>query len=104
MKRITALFLVLCLSFLLCSCGEPSPIEKAQQRAVEIGEQYLNYELTAEEAEDQLDSIKVPETEGNGQSYLEGDIGYLGFLIIKNDSTYEEIQKKVESIKNSTYQ
>lgn len=89
---------------LLGGCGgELEPIEKAQARAVEIGEQYLNFEITAEEAKEMLDSIKVPETEGNGQIYLDADIGYLAFLIIKHDGTYEDVKKKVESIAKDDY-
>lgn len=107
MKKIFMCFLALCLLVVLCSCGsqeELTPIEKAQQRAVEIGEQFLDYELTREEAREQLDSILVPETEGNGQVYLEADINYLSFLLLKNDSSYEDIKDRVEDIKNFTYE
>lgn len=91
---------------LFAGCGEKelSPIEKAQARAVEIGEQYLNFEVTGEEARNLLNSIKVPAVEsGNGQTYLKADIGYLAFIIAKRDSTYEEIEKRVKWIASQDY-
>lgn len=94
------------LALFLMGCNgkkEPAPIEKAQQRVVEIGEQFLNYEITAAEAKEMLDSILVPETEGNGQTYLKGDINYLIFIICKYDTTYEDVQEKVQSIKEFNY-
>ena len=87
-----------------CNTKELTPIEKAQARAVEIGEQYLNFEITGAEARELLKSIKVPAVEtGNGQTYLDADIGYLAFIIAKQDSTYEEIKKKVDWIASRDY-
>lgn len=91
------------LGVFLTGCGEDSPIEKAQKRAVEIGEQYLNYEITAAEAKEMLDSIVVPETEGNGQIYLSADIGALGFSIIRSDASYEDILLYIERLKTRDY-
>lgn len=99
-------FLVLFLSFsalFLTGCAEPTAIEKAQKRAVEIGEQYLAYEITAEEADEMLGSILVPETEGNGDVYLSADIDYLSFIIGKYDTTYEDVQDRVEFMKERNY-
>lgn len=100
-------FLVLFLSFLavfLTGCKEePTAIEKAQQRAVEIGEQYLAYEITADEADEMLDSILVPETEGNGSLYLSTDIDYLSFIIGKHGATYKDVQEKVDFMKDRDY-
>lgn len=106
MRKIFAvIILAATLLSLLSGCGqkELEPIEKAQAKAVEIGQRYLDFEITAKEAKEMLDSIKVPETEGNGQLYLDVDIGVLSFLIGKQDSTYEKIKEKVESIANSDY-
>lgn len=94
------------LALFLTGCNEkkePAPIEKAQQRVVEIGEQFLNYEITAAEAKEMLDSILVPETEGNGQIYLNADIGDLQLRIISVNATYESVQKKVQFIKERNY-
>lgn len=96
--------LLIALVLLLSACAGPAPIEKARQKAVSIGEQFLNYELTAAEAKEQLDSIMVPETEGNGQLFLKKDIAYLSFIIGKRGSTYEEIADKVEFIRTRTYE
>jgi predicted small lipoprotein YifL len=91
---------------LLVGCGskELTPIEKAQARAVEIGEQYLNFEITGEEARKLLDSIKVPAVEtGNGQTYLDADISFLAFIIANSDYSYEEIEKRVKWIASFDY-
>ena len=107
MKKLLALLLAVCLLLALSACGlkkELTPIEKCQQKVVSIGEAYLNYEITATEAKEQLDSIRVPETEGNGQLYLSADKGYLGFLLVKYDSTYAEIKDRVEYIRDQTYE
>lgn len=98
--RIFLVFTII-LALSLTGC-EASPLEKAQSRAVEIGEQYLNYEITASEARELLDDILVPETEGNGQLALQCDIDALSFAILQGKS-YEDIQEKVESIRESNY-
>lgn len=106
MKRFFAvIILAATLLSLLGGCGkkELTPIEKAQARAVEIGEQYLNFEITGKEARELLNGIRVPETEGNGQVYLKGDIGALAFIIAKQDSSYEDIKKKVDWIAERDY-
>ena len=95
------------LVLLLSACSEPTPIEKCQQKAVSIGEQYLNYEITEDEAVAQLKSLRVPETEGSGQLSLQVDINYLAFIIGKElggKASYEEIKEKVEWIRTSTYE
>lgn len=107
MRKIFAVVIIAAtLLSLLSGCGakaELEPIEKAQAKAVEIGRQYLDFEITAKEAKEMLNSIKVPETEGNGQIYLDADIRYLAFIIAKQDSSYDEIKKKVEWIASRDY-
>ena len=105
MKRLFCLLASLCLLLTLVACGtELTPIEKCQQKVVSIGEAFLNYEITGAEAREQLNSIRVPETEGGGQLSLEVDKDYLAFLIAKYDSSYEEIEERVEDIRESTYE
>lgn len=110
MKKTFLLLLALLLILPVSACTEApaelSPIEKCQQKAVSIGEQFLNYEITEEEAVEQLESLRVPETEGNGQLSLSVDINYLAFIIGKDlggKATYEEIKEKVEWIRSRTY-
>lgn len=106
MRKIFAIIILAAtLLSLLCGCGqkELEPIEKAQAKAVEIGQQYLDFEITAKEAKEMLDSIKVPETEGDGQLSLDVDIGYLSFIIGKQEGTYEDVRKKVEFIASQDY-
>lgn len=92
------------LALFLTGCNtEDKALKKAQKRAVEIGEQFLDYELTAAEAKELLGSIVVPETEDNGQLALQCDIDYLSFAIGRVDASYEEIQEKVEYIKERNY-
>lgn len=106
MKKAIALIVSVAIMLgLFAGCGEKelAPIEKAQARAVEIGEQFLNFEITGAEARELLNGIKVPETEGNGDVYLDADIDYLAFIIAKWDSTYAEIEEKVEWIASQDY-
>lgn len=106
-KRLIALLCALLILVGLVGCGaeekELAPIEKVQARAAEIGQQFLDGELTEAEAKEKLDSLKVPETEGNGQFYLETDIDYLSFIIGKNDSTYEDIMNMIQVITDYDY-
>lgn len=100
--RIFLIFSVVLAVFLAGCSEEDKALKKAQKRAVEIGEQFLDYELTAAEARELLDDILVPETEDNGQLALQCDIDALSFAILSKDS-YEDIQDKVEYIKDTDY-
>ena len=104
-KRLIALLCAVLILLGLVGCGEKelAPIEKVQARAAEIGQQFLDGELTAAEAKEKLDSLKVPATEGTGQFELQVDIDYLNFIINKRGSTYEDVQDKVEYILKYDY-
>jgi hypothetical protein len=101
-KRFTALLCAVLILVGLTGCGK-TPIDKVQDRAVEIGEQFLDGELTKAEAREKLGSLMVPETEGTGQITLEGDIRYLHFVIGKNDSTYEDVKYEIDHIAARNY-
>jgi hypothetical protein len=103
MKKVFAVISVLLLLFSLVGCAK-EPIEKAQAKIVEIGEQFLDYEITATEAREMLKSVMVPPAENyeNGKLYLEVDRDYLAWLIGKGDS-YEDIADKVAYIKKADY-
>lgn len=106
MRKIFAVVIIAAtLLSLFSGCGkkELEPIEKAQAKAVEIGEQYLNFEITGKEAEEMLDSIKVPETEGTGQLELSADIAALSFSISLPSTSYDAIQRRVEMIAKHDY-
>lgn len=105
MKKYIALLCAVLIMVGLVGCGEKelAPIEKVQARAAEIGQQFLDGELTEAEAKEKLDSLKVPEAEGCDSLGLQTDIDYLSFIICKNGSTYEDIQKKVDWIANRDY-
>ena len=104
MTRLLSLVVVLCLLVTLASCGaELTPIEKCQQKVVSIGEAYLNYDITSAEAIEQLDSLRVPETEGHGQLSLEVDIAALSFAI-RTEASYASIERKIDSIRKYTYE
>ncbi len=104
-KRFIALLCALLILVGLVGCGEKelAPIERVQARAAEIGQQFLDGELTEAEAKEKLDSLKVPETEGSGQLGLQVDIDALSFIIGKRGSTYEDVQKKVDWIASCDY-
>ena len=101
------LFLVVILLLTFSACKEKSQIEKAQEKIVSIGQQFLDYELTVDEAREQLDSIVIPDIEGNGDLYLKVDKDYLSFIILKTKnggSSFEEIQEKIKYIKSNNYE
>lgn len=106
-KRFIALLCAVLILVGLVGCGEKekelAPIEKVQARAAEIGQQFLDGELTEAEAKEKLESLRVPETEGTGQFELECDIDALVFSICKRGSTYEDVQRKVDSIARQDY-
>ena len=107
MKRIMFSFLIVILLLTFSACKEKTQIEKAQEKIVSIGQQFLDYELTVDEAREQLDSIVIPEIEGSGDLYLKADKNYLSFIILKtknNGSSFEEIQEKIEYIKSRDYE
>ncbi len=101
--RYFLIFSVFLAVFLTGCSAEDRALKKAQKRAVKIGEQFLDYELTAAEAKEQLASIVVPETEDNGTVYLSADIAYLSFIIGNRNATYEDIKEKVKYIKERDY-
>ena len=106
-KRLIALLCAVLILVGLVGCGvkekELAPIERVQARAAEIGQQFLDGELTAAEAKEKLDSLKVPATEGTGQFELQCDIDALAFYICKNGSTYEDVQQKIDMIIKCDY-
>ena len=98
MKKI--MIVIVCLfALLLASCAS-TPVEKAQDRIVEIGEQYLNYEISREAALEALNEIEdlIPEDQLGLQIDLES-------LQIKISSRkgYEAIAAKVQYIKDYNY-
>lgn len=108
MKKSLIILLAGIIIFSFGGCGnEETQLQKAQNKIVEIGEQFLDYELTADEADEKLDSILVPTGEGMGFSSLERDKSYLSFLIIKSkngNATFTEIEEEIKHIKESDYE
>lgn len=105
-KIISFVLMLIFITILIVGCGSITQIEKAQEKIVSIGEQFLDYELTVDEATKQLESITIPSTEGNGAFYLKTDKNYLGYLIIKtknNSTIFDEIEEKIQYIKESNY-
>lgn len=106
-KRLIALLCAVLILVSLVGCGEKekelAPIEKVQARAAEIGQQFLDGELTEAEAKEKLESLRVPEAEGCDSLGLQCDIDALVFNICKRGSTYEDVQRKVDWIKSANY-
>lgn len=102
MKKFTIAILAILMLLILAGCDTSSdmaPIEKARGRAVEIGEQYLNFEITGKEAKELLEDIKVPETKtGYSSDSLRSRIKYLCFIIVRPETTYEQVEEKVRDI------
>lgn len=106
-KAIVFLILAATLLGLLVGCGsketaaarERTPIEKARDRAVEIGQQYLDFEITASEAKQLLGDITVPEVEsGDGSLFLRSAINHLVFILGRQGTTYEDVESEVEHL------
>ena len=107
MRIIISLILSLMLIVTFSGCKEKTQIEKAQEKIVSIGEQFLDYELTIDEAREKLDSIVIPEIDGNGDLFLKTDKNALSYLILKtktNSSSFDEIREQIDNIKNSNYE
>lgn len=105
LKRMALALSVVSTAMLLSSCGK-TPIEKAQDKIVSIGKQFLDYELTADEAHKQLESVVIPQAEENGDIFLRSDKGTLELLILQSKitgNTYEEIEDKIKYIKSQDY-
>lgn len=106
-KKIVGLFLLVVIAgALLPVCVGKTQIEKAQSKIVSIGEQFLDYELTIDEAKSQLESISVPTSDGTGGRLLSGDKDYLEYLIVKsrhNNNIFDEIKEKIQYIKKHDY-
>ncbi len=108
MKKILAIFLLMTtLLAVLVGCSseaeaapkELTPIEKARNRAVAIGEQYLNFEISADEARELLEGIKVPEGDSKSDALcLRISIRHLVYILGRPETTYEEIQEDVEDM------
>lgn len=109
MKKVVALLIaIVTLAALFAGCtGEKSdqkdPIVKAQEKVVQIGTDFLNYEITADEAVSKLRSVLVPHAFKEGHDRLVGDIDMLVFLIEREDRTYDSIERKIDYIKKSKY-
>ena len=107
MKKGFIILLTGVMAFTFGGCEEKTQIEKAQDKIVEIGEQFLNYELTADEAKERLDSVIVPVGDGLGFSILDTRKDFLSYLILKSKSgmsTFDEIKEKITDIKESNYE
>lgn len=105
-KFFAVITLAAALLSLLGGCGEKElePIEKAQAKAVEIGQQYLDFEITGKEAAEMLGGINVPKPEGgNGQTALKSDISALCLYLLDPNGDYDKIQKKVDYIESRDY-
>ena len=87
-------------------CGK-TQLEKAQSKIVSIGEQFLDYELTIDEAKEQLESIVVPPKEKNAIWNLDNDKSHLEYLILKsrnNSTVIDEIEGTIQNIKKRKYE
>ena len=107
MKKGLIVLLIGLTVFTFGGCGEKSQIEKAQDKIVEIGERFLEYELTADEARERLDSVLVPAGDGLGYSNLNTSKDFLSYLILKSKngmSTFEEIKEEITHIKETDYE
>lgn len=105
LKRVALVLSAVSITLLFSSCGK-SQIDKAQDKIVSIGKQFLNYELTADEACKQLEGVLIPQLESTGDEVLKSSVGHLKLLILQSKitgNTYDEIEDKIKDIKNGNY-
>lgn len=105
-KILSFVLMVVFISTLFCGCRNKSQIEKAQEKIVTIGERFLDYELTIDDAVEQLDSIILPKTDGYGYLLLDSQKNYLTYLIIKSETNtfiFDEIKEEIQDIKQKNY-
>lgn len=106
MKRFISFIISATIILSLFSACSSSPLEKAQDKVVEIGNDFLDYKITAKEAIEKLDSIIVPKDDNlHGATVLECYISILRTMLLKVDSgfgdvSFEEISEKVDEIDN----
>ena len=106
MKKTGVLFLVWILLLTFAACGGNATVAEAQEEVVSIGEKFLTGNLNADKAVAQLETVDIPQTEGNGYVYLAGDINHLAYMIDgtqTDEITMDQVREKVDWIKNSDY-
>ncbi len=76
------LVIILITSFSLtaCSDSDTKQLRKAQKAIIKIGDQFLDYKITTEEASDRLESIALPASDTSGARLLD---------ILKSSLEYE---------------
>ena len=101
MKRIMALILSLILILTFSGCKEKTQYEKARDKAVEIAEQYVDYEITASEAVEKLESIAIPKEDDYYYTKLSADINVLVWYI--NHSDFDGVTRTIEIMNYDSY-
>lgn len=110
MKKIILVALIITLLLSTLAGCSSTPIEQARDQAVEIGRNYLEYKITADEAIQRLNSIVVPQTEkGVATILLQGDIAALTLELtfIKSSSSsadYNAVKEKIDSMEDKDYE
>lgn len=101
MKRTVVLFLTVILVLSISGCKEKTQYEKARDKAVEIAGQYLEYEITASEAVERLESIAIPKEDDYCYTILSADINALIWDI--NHSDFDGVSRKIEIMNYDSY-
>ncbi|MBO4693971.1 MAG: hypothetical protein J5659_06260 [Clostridia bacterium] len=105
-SKILSLLFILIIIFGLCvGCGQKETSmtrsQKAQAKAVEICEKYLNFEITTDEAKKQLESIA--DRLGEDDLSLDVDISYLAYILTKPNVDIDEFTRKYEYVRDHNY-
>ena len=105
-KKFISIILIFIFLVTFCGCKSKTQIEKAQEKIVSIGERFLDYELTIDEAVEQLENIFIPSTDGSGSLIFSVDKDYLMYLILKtksNSDNFDKIKETIQDIKQKDY-
>lgn len=106
MKRTFAIILAALIALTVTACGkkELTKCEKAQKKAIEVCERYINFEITSEEAHALLDDIEAHLSSNEEEElFLKCQIGMVSFGLTKawhdGGKTFEDAYESLKTHK-----
>lgn len=105
-KTLTILLVLLSLISILTACGkEVSRAEKAKAKALEVCENYLDFDITASEAKKQLEDIETALGDKMDEGIVGMHIRALVYDLTKGDTTaFEKDYQSLKSLNLSIYE
>ena len=103
MRCLAWLLILIVVVFAFAGCQEEkkelSQVDKAKNKVLQIGHQFLDYEITADEAYDQLDALLLPDSDSCFSALcLSIDTTSLKIKLRANRPSYSEIEECIANI------